>query len=54
MPDVGTDHHKAGALEKLTQRFENVLKGHTTVSNFRGEYTGKLNKETGKYHGKVY
>lgn len=35
-------HQRLGPLEKLQLKFENVLKGHHTVTNFRGEYTGKV------------
>ena len=35
-------HQRLGPLEKLQQKFGNVLKGNHTVTNFRGEYTGKV------------
>jgi hypothetical protein len=47
--DLESTPPKMNALEKLQQKFENVLKGHTTVSSYRGEYIGKLHKETGTY-----
>lgn len=42
MSSDNAGHQRLGPLEKLQQKFENVIKGHHTVTNFRGEYTGKV------------
>jgi len=38
--------------QKLATLFDNVVKGNSTITNYRGEYTGKLHKESGLFHGR--
>lgn len=42
MSSDNAGHQRLGPLEKLQQKFHGVIKGHQTVTNFRGEYTGKV------------